>query len=1325
MKSKIFKKLIAGAATLAMVAQFGFVLPASAADLTLGAGTESDPYISYDFSGDTVESKVWGYTSSAKNTTGVASTDEWLTYYVGSSNRNGGNIAVKDDGGTGYENYAAAFAGQFADADTDNSREPSIKINKVPEISSIPSGQVLVYQFDFRTTNANGAIYLNDDTDKLAGDFIKIALTNCPTNTWLTAVLTIDSSQKQCVAEIYNQETSVDVQTNTYTTTASPARFRFLGGSAVNNSCTYSIDNIKVYAKVPEVSYTISYSIEGKVTSEIVKGGNKVAKVPDTAVESKIFDGWYKGDDRTTLYSDDQLKAMEITENITFTAAYHDDPDYIHQIASVTFTKKKDGAITQPAEGATDTYDYEVQVLSTVGKDLTADCTYEWTIVGNEADDNYTKLEQSSSKLSASTLSVKNGVSNYFGYIKVVATYDPANSNEETDNTTGEQTTPYAILGETVSGNIIPAAGYPENFSQYADTIVGYKATADGLTTKDLLLNNWSIYGSNPARDLLLVQYEDGTKGLQFASTGGNRGGNGSSTVGVYQWTAQTKQYTIDTLIKLPSGASVGVYSNTPNNTNASAECVASMGSDSLTIGSGENTATISGVTANTWVRLILSCDPVSKQSYAKVYDETGTTLIGESEVVTLASTESMKYLTLYGAYPIDVKSFRAYNPVASAITIAGDETVKVPETEGTTSTAILSANCVDKDGNKILTAATWSLAEEYANVELVGSGQTATLKVSPDASGVVVVNATIGGVTAQKEISLTTSSNTVSLKGSSSVTIPFEGEADVKATYTAQTLDKDTNPVPNDVITYSFLRKDGATPYDTLPNGIAFDTKSGTLTVKAGAAPTVLYLKATNAEGLSSKMKINIHGMSFSFGSDEPDAESGNTQVTNTQYTNTLGFGFETISGLTVAANNVGSTEAYKFKVKVPNGNYTVNVTTTSASMTSEIIDGVDAITGITKSGSSFNVAVCDGILDLTFLADSNVSELSVSQIASKSPLEKPAVYAIGDSTTKNGNSANSWGEVASQYLNTNVFTSFANHGKAGDDSVVYYNGGRVENVLLSVNPGDYVTINMGINSKTAGESASYDTLLRNYYIQGVIQRGAIPVILTHTPQGPVGNYAGNYDSANDEFNCARTGQHNGDLKQYAEDYNLNLIDVSKFANDYFNSLTYDDVANTELHGTHLSQWVEGKTVPTTRYELVASWCNDWNHYDRPLSDKIAQYILGKLENIVENPFDIASVTKTVANGTVTLTATTPDKATKGSKDLDVMVAQYDADGVLLGVEKSTVTFSSATDGLTATAEYTPVSNAASTKVFVWDSNLKPYLVDTTVTTTDSNPVD
>ena len=483
-------------------------------------------------------------------------------------------------------------------------------------------------------------------------------------------------------------------------------------------------------------------------------------------------------------------------------------------------------------------------------------------------------------------------------------------------------------------------------------------------------------------------------------------------------------------------------------------------------------------------------------------------------------------------------------------------------------------------------------------------------------------------------------------------------------------------------------LASDGAT--ETTVKGITFE--NGRMTVEAGASPAVVYVRATNAEGLTARVRVNIHGLSFKFGSAVP--EEGLTQVTDTAYTERLGYGFESTTGLTVSEDNVSGTESYKFKANVPNGNYVVSVETTAESMTSEIVDTVSATTGITKTGATFNVAVCDGVLDLTFPAGSTLTSLAISQAAAKQPLAKPAVYAIGDSTTDTtNNGAKSWGNcVADGDVELpDVFSSFSNRGNAGKDSVQFYNLGDLESVLLAINPGDYVTVNMGINTRVANEAASFETLIRDYYVQGIIQRGAIPVIVTATPQGPVGNYVGNYDPTTGIFNCDRgDGAKNDMLRRVAEDLDVALIELGEWGDEYFNSITLEE-AQAAGYDSVLA--------------MVQDMYIDHNHYKQSLGIKIGEFLLGELEDMVLNAPEL-----TVTVGEITLsgnTATVPVTVENGSAPINAYVAQY-ADGTLVSIDAVSNAEVTGTQNIEIPFE---VADGADTiKVMVWDNAQQQY---------------
>lgn len=355
---------------------------------------------------------------------------------------------------------------------------------------------------------------------------------------------------------------------------------------------------------------------------------------------------------------------------------------------------------------------------------------------------------------------------------------------------------------------------------------------------------------------------------------------------------------------------------------------------------------------------------------------------------------------------------------------------------------------------------------------------------------------------------------------------------------------------------------------------------------------------------------------LTFVFGS----KAKGGTVVSNQVYDDSKGYGFAE-ANVKPSAFAVGSDEAsITFKVKVDNGNYNVQVSTDATKVYSETAEGLSPATKgarIQKTGDQFQVAVCDGVLDLTFEEPANVKKIAITPIAPKAKNAKPAIYAIGDSTTKNGaNGAASWGNcVENKWVKLpDTFSAFYNHAMAGRDSIQFYQQARLEAVLLAVAPGDYVTINMGINSRGDGEVESYPALMSNYFVEGVIQRGGIPVIVTRTPDGPVresedGTWTGDYDPATNKFtNSGGDGARNDVLRKIAADKGLALIEIGQICEDIFN--TYDATYVEDYNKSHGTKF-------TTPLEMVQSWYIDHNHYYAELGNIVGKNMMDKLEEI------------------------------------------------------------------------------------------------------------
>ncbi len=1241
MKGKLLKKLIAGAATLAMAAQFTIVLPAHA---------------------EIVRSDLWQQT---------------------------------------FENYTAS-------GNTEVVTDPTDENNKVLKISSNGT--------DDSGTSVNFADFGNtNDVFKFEMDInFPVDLTTGKATKDVSGAYVYFGQANSTALKVYGAAKDKIV----------PFGYSYGGGSGQSGK-TVDLTMGKWYTILVNVDK--SAGAKGTMGFTIYDRDDYAEKGTEAkVVGSKSGMGFRNGYIPNQLIVGLQGKVSNeyfYIDNLkTFT---EEDPDAENELKSVTFKTTPGATITPPAGDKEEkSYPVELEIKGTKG-DLTADeCdSITWKHIGTEKDDDYVGWNFDDNKSSGSIV-ITNGVSTYYCILTATVT--------KGDNTIE---VPYKFIinpGTKEASQVYPAAGYPVDMNEYPDSLIGYQIPQGDINTTDLLMAKWANVGSNGARTFELKKdTETGNKYLEIDS----HSGSGSTVAGVTIG-KPTSQVIFTFDAKMKSGSTFVFANYTSNNpANEKYRSAFDVSFDGSKINSGHtsgktksavytaNEATIPNVEADKWYKFVISYDITIQEYYVKVYSEDGKTLIGSMPLQTTNEDAAPTIFSVGGGFPTAIKNFKVYKPTVASLDIdSSTTTVKVPEANEAASTLDLSATMKTDDGLDVTGNVEWSFENGEvagATLQSIGSQRAQLTVTSTAASGDIVVVASKDGKRATKTIKLTSSSNNVAFtKSVSSVTIPFDGE--VVSEFSAETRTGKGEPIEGtDTITYRLLDSTGTK--DANLSGVTF--KDGKLTVKAEANPGIVYVQAENAEGLTNRVKVNIHGMSFSFGTAEP--EDGYTPVTSSNiYNDKDGYGFSESTGLTDAENSVSGTSAYTVKVKVPNGNYKVKVSTTAASMTSENVSG--AATGTTKTESEFNVAVCDDVLDLTFPADSSVTSLQISQIAKKTANEKPAIFSIGDSTTKNAGHYSkykedkeaqksdpnkwvderlyaSWGNCVTEDMYSDDFSSYQNHGMAGRNSANYYNQGRLEAVLLAIAPGDYVTINMGINSAT-GEP--YEELMENYYVKGVIQRGAIPVILTHTPQGPVGPYTGNYDETTGKFNCARVGDVRVDfLKSLATKYNLNLIDVATWGNNYLNSLTLDDLprANT-ANSVNV-----GYTEPTTVYDLVASWYPDWNHYTSELGSVYASYIMSELTKIKNSSFDVNSITQTAADGVVTFTAQVPEEAAVGSKDINLYVAQYDANNVLIDVQGKKATFTN--ENTTATVSYTKKDNAVKTKAFAIDNDMKTYM--------------
>lgn len=980
-------------------------------------------------------------------------------------------------------------------------------------------------------------------------------------------------------------------------------------------------------------------------------------------------------------------------------------------LASVLFSETP-GSVIIPPEDSDIIQEYSVtlEIKDSAGLMIADDeCDYiKWNIKGCENDDGYISWNFSENS-SFGRIIIRGGVSTYFcvldaevkrGDVVLVAEY------------------PFMINTAKSTENIYPDAGYPVNMNEYPDSLVGYMRTAMSDKEKDPIMANWSIYGGNADRVMSIKKTDDGDKYFEF-----DQGGGSGSTLGLLKLNnVPETQIIFDYQTKFYDGTKNGsmfVFANNSVNNASKSSYVSAFevryNNGSLCLGSTESgtftkgEGTVDNLKTDYWYRVVVSYDSESGMCYALVFD--GLEKMGEIPMQKLNSAKGCSVVSITDGYPCVIRDMSVYEPQIDKMEIITvTDTVKIPDS-GSVELG-LALNMYTEDGFALTGDVQWKTESDLPKcTELTTTGNTAALSVSSECEGgIIVISASKNGMETKKTIRLVASDDSVIwLDSTQNITIPFSGTDSYN--FRAGTMDASGN-VSEDEITYKILDSTGTYELDSI-QGVCLDS-NGVLNVSHEAQAADIYIMAQNNEGLSAKIKVRLHGYSFVFGTD--GTEDGYTVVGSENYAPSLGYGFDEADAVTVNEDSVSFTAGCTFRVDIPNGNYNIVLETTAETVSVEAVKDTSAV-GIEKSGAEFPVAVCDGQLDISFDAEASLSSIVITQADKKTSTKKPSVYAIGDSTTNNSGHINSsagtyaelkeqqkenpdlyveereyasWGNCVIEEMYSDYFSDFYNCGSAGKNSASYYRSGRLERVLLNIAPGDYVTVNMGINGET---NEGFDLLIEKYYIQAILERGGIPVILTHTPMGPVTKRGElNYDADIGKFDCETPRNDNSGqqtLKRLADEYGLDLIDVSAWGNEYFNSLTSDDLDKANTANKTNTDF----TAPATVFDVVNSWYPDHNHYTAELGVVFAQYImrtLGEIENSAIGYSEIGY------NGEKAYALIVNGKGEAAT----IYAAEYDENNILLNVALNTVKLESDLEYIEVTYE---AQKAENVRAFVW----------------------
>lgn len=309
---------------------------------------------------------------------------------------------------------------------------------------------------------------------------------------------------------------------------------------------------------------------------------------------------------------------------------------------------------------------------------------------------------------------------------------------------------------------------------------------------------------------------------------------------------------------------------------------------------------------------------------------------------------------------------------------------------------------------------------------------------------------------------------------------------------------------------------------------------------------------------------------MKFQFG------PKGNVRAQDT-YDTARGYGFEP------AESDAQST---RFSVRVPEGNYRVTVqlgakdraskTSVEAETRRLMLENVSTKRGelversfivnvrnvsLTKpptnapGGTAVRLKerelatfTWDDKLTLHFIgAERAVASLEIA------PVKVPVLYLAGDSTVTDQatSPAASWGQVLTRFMTDAV--AVANHAESGETLKSFLTSLRLDKVLASLQPGDWLLIQFGHNDQKqqwpqtyADAATTYRAYLRTYIAEARL-RGATPILVTSPERG-------NFDESG-RIKPSH-GAYPDAVREVAREESVALIDLNAMSIDFYQTL-------------------------------------------------------------------------------------------------------------------------------------------------------------------------
>ncbi len=307
-------------------------------------------------------------------------------------------------------------------------------------------------------------------------------------------------------------------------------------------------------------------------------------------------------------------------------------------------------------------------------------------------------------------------------------------------------------------------------------------------------------------------------------------------------------------------------------------------------------------------------------------------------------------------------------------------------------------------------------------------------------------------------------------------------------------------------------------------------------------------------------------------------NAEKGTAITAALAYTpeNGCGFDMNTASNIQLTAAAFKAEKPTYFSVKLPEGNYQVEVTMGSDEAVSNITikaesrrlmlkeqviqkgkrfiktfnvnvrsPKIDAMSSISMKDREKDDLNWDDKLTLEFLGTVAVEKIKITALN-----HLTVVYLAGDSTVTDQDIEPwaSWGQFVTNYFDNQVVV--ANYAVSGSALSSFQAAGRLKKILSLIKPGDYLFVEFAHNDeKIKGEGngawGSYSDLLTEF-VQSARKKGATAILVTPT-QRRAFNADGTLKPTHGDFPDA--------MRAVAKKNNVPLIDVTQMTTQMYES--------------------------------------------------------------------------------------------------------------------------------------------------------------------------